>query len=125
MRFLIDECLSHTLVDIANSCGCEAHHVTRLDRGGTEDRHLIPLILNGDFTLVTNNADDFRRLYGKVALHAGLILFIGQMNRPMQQRVFRDFLPRISDVDLINTLVEVRLDNDTVRTSFHAIGSHC
>ncbi len=104
MRFLIDECLSHTLVDIANSCGYEAHHVTRLDRGGTED---------------------FRRLYAKVALHAGLILFIGQMNRPTQQRVFRDFLPRISDLDLINTLVEVRLDNDTVRTSFHAIGSHC
>ena len=42
---------------------------------------LIPLIVERDFTFVTSNAVDFRRLYHRLSLHAGLILILDQLNR--------------------------------------------
>jgi hypothetical protein len=68
---------------------------------------LIPLIVERDFTFVTNDAMDFRRLYHRLSLHAGLVLILDQLNRRDQQLVFRAVLRRLAPVDLVNKLVEV------------------
>jgi len=61
MKFLIDECLTPRLRQIATARG---HHESTCvrDRGwqGTPDRDLIGKVLAEDFTLVTNNSVDFR-----------------------------------------------------------------
>jgi hypothetical protein len=65
VRFLIDECLHTSLVDVAQRHGHEAHHVNWLGLSGATDRGLMPRIVEQDFTFVTNNAGDFRRLYAR------------------------------------------------------------
>lgn len=62
MRFLIDECLHTSLVGLAQERGHEANHVNWLGLSGETDWALMPRVIQGDFTFVTNNAADFRRL---------------------------------------------------------------
>lgn len=119
MRFLIDECLSYSLVSVAHGRGHEAHHVAHLALAGTADAQLIPLILDGDFTLVTNNADDFRRLYQRMEMHSGLILMIGQFSRLVQQQVFREILSRHDCTDLTNKLLEATFEGGKLVSSVY------
>jgi len=66
MRFLIDECLHESLV-------------------GAVD----------EFTFLTNNRVDFIRLFGKMELHAGLIVIItlfGRSRAPSSRRPFCTWL---------------------------------
>ena len=81
MKFLIDECLSPALVSIVNQAGFECTCVR--DRGllGAKDSKLMKFLLEEDFTLVTENADDFRALFGTAELHAGLVC-LGAPLRP-------------------------------------------
>lgn len=82
LRFLIDECLSPELVQMAAKAGHVESTCVR-DRGlsGTKDWRLIEHVVAGDFTLVTHNAVDFRgdgptKLGGEHAkqpIHAGLV----------------------------------------------------
>ncbi|MGH6860420.1 MAG: DUF5615 family PIN-like protein [Phyllobacterium sp.] len=74
MKFLIDECLHTTLATVAQSHGHDCVHVNWLGLSGETDWDLMPRIIEGDFTFVTNNARDFRKLYAKKALHAGLVI---------------------------------------------------
>lgn len=39
----------------------------------------MPRIVADDYTFVTNNARDFRKLYAKEALHAGLLIIVPQV----------------------------------------------
>ena len=60
MKFLIDECLSPKLVELAYANGYgESSHVVWLGRSGARDWELMRLILDGDWTLVTKNSVDF------------------------------------------------------------------
>jgi predicted nuclease of predicted toxin-antitoxin system len=74
VRFLIDECLSVELVSVAGESGHEAQHVARVGRAGWKDWNVVRYARDGDFTLVTNNASDFRRPYAAQPLHAGLVI---------------------------------------------------
>lgn len=61
MKLLIDECLSPELTKLAHDRGYgESSHVVWLGKAGAKDWELKPLILDGDWTFVTRNADDFR-----------------------------------------------------------------
>ena len=54
MKFLIDECLSPKLVELAHTRGYgESSHIVWLGRSGAKDWELMPLILDGNWTLVT------------------------------------------------------------------------
>ena len=88
MRFLIDECLSIDLVSIASKAGHEAQHVARVGKAGWKDWNVVRHAAEGDFVLVTNNASDFRRLYARQPLHAGLVVIVPSVNREEQQRLF-------------------------------------
>lgn len=128
MKLLIDECLSPELTKLAHDRGYgESSHVVWLGKAGAKDWELKPLILDGDWTFVTRNADDFRGSasrpgqrgqYAGVDLHAGLICIAGPDSLDLEAqlellRVALDDLER--EPDLVNQVIEVLLDDDAIR----------
>lgn len=112
MRFLVDECLHTSLVVVATDRGHEAHHVNWLGLSGTADRDLMPRIIDGDYTFVTNNAADFRRLHGRADLHAGLVIFVPQVAPDMQRRLFGALLDTFApDEQMVNEAIEILIDD--------------
>jgi len=65
LKFLIDECLHTSLVQVAHSAGYVADHVNYLSLVGPKDWQLLPIIREREFTFVTNNGADFLALLGK------------------------------------------------------------
>jgi predicted nuclease of predicted toxin-antitoxin system len=115
VRFLIDECLHTSLVDVAQQHGHEAHHVNWLGLSGATDRGLMPRIVEEDFTFVTNNAGDFRRLYARQEVHAGLVIVVPQVSPARQRALFASLLDTLDPDDaLLNEVIEVSLDGDEV-----------
>jgi predicted nuclease of predicted toxin-antitoxin system len=105
--------LSIDLVLIASQAGHEARHVARIGKAGWKDWNVARHANAGDFVLVTNNASDFRRLYAKQPLHAGLVIIIPNVNRAMQQRLFRGALAELALlVEPINYVLEVDIDGE-------------
>jgi predicted nuclease of predicted toxin-antitoxin system len=122
-KFLIDECLSPELVEMAVAAGHVESTCVR-DRGwsGKKDWELIQLVIAGDFTLVTNNAEDFRgggkdKLGGEHArqeIHAGLVCLQSPRMSPRKQReLFQFALDALAGVpELVNQALEVFEDDD-------------
>lgn len=119
LRLLIDECLSPELVHMAVAAGHVESTCVR-DRGwsGTKDWKLVILAVEGDYTLVTHNAVDFRgggpgRLGGQHAkqpIHAGLVClnsaFVMDLER--QRDLFSLALQELAfHQDLVNQAMEV------------------
>jgi predicted nuclease of predicted toxin-antitoxin system len=122
MRFLIDECLSIDLVSVATQTGHEAQHVAHVGKAGWKDWNVVRHAAEGDFVLVTNNAGDFRRLYGTQALHAGLVIIIPSVNRMVQQQLFRGALDELARVgEPINRVLEVDIDGDDVTFNLYEL----
>lgn len=122
MKLLIDENLSETLAKRARELGhAESSHVRWIGKGGIKDWNLISVILEGDWTFVTRNADDFRGPlwapgsrgeYRKTTAHAGLICLNGPsaINRVMQLAMLEAALETCAGTDdLINQVIEVTL----------------
>jgi putative AlgH/UPF0301 family transcriptional regulator len=60
LKFLIDECLSLDLVDVARDRGfTQSSHVVWLGKAGWKDWQLKSFILDGDWTFVTRDRIDF------------------------------------------------------------------
>jgi predicted nuclease of predicted toxin-antitoxin system len=115
MRFLIDECLSVDLVSVAHQAGHDAQHVARIGKAGWQDWNVMRHAQEGEFILVTNNANDFRRLYGDEPLHAGLIIIIPNVGRIVQRQLFRGALDELFQIgEPINRVLEVNLEGDEV-----------
>lgn len=113
--FLIDECLSPSLVAKANARGHHATHVVYRNLQGTKDPDLIPLIIDEDFVFVTNNGRDFLKLYSNRDIHPGLVIIVpGGLPTTRQIELFDLVLNFIENKDdLINRLIEV-FDDGTV-----------
>lgn len=108
MKFLIDECLSPALVNVAHGAGHEAYHVAHHGWGGLTDVQLRTHLLDQDLVLVTNNRSDFLALLGAVELHPGLIVILENVRRDEQVKCFRSVLGAIRDQgELINRVAEV------------------
>ncbi len=114
MIFLIDECLHTSLVAIAQERGHQAHHVVYLGMQGWKDHELLERVEERDYTLVTNNAADFRRLYAEAALHAGLVIIVPNVVPELQRHLFRAVLDEIGNADLVNTIVEVEIEDGQI-----------
>lgn len=73
---------------------------------------LLPQIIGGDFTFVTNNRRDFLRLYRPLDVHAGLLIIVPSARREAQIALFLTALDAIEAraPDLTNELVEVDRD---------------
>lgn len=116
-RFLIDENLSVGLPAVAHEAGYEATHVNHLGLQSRKDWHLLDTVRDGDWTLVTNNAMEFKGRYAREAVHAGLVLLVPNVRREKQIELFRAVLAEIAtDADLINKVIEVDYDGDEIGT---------
>ena len=115
MKFLIDECLSPALAQLAIERNYEASsHVAWLGKSGWKDWELIGFIVAGDWTFMTRNARDFRGkrgLHDKQAVHAGLGLnAAGGLALTLQSEMFELALDELAgDADLINQALEISL----------------
>lgn len=89
MRLWFDEDLSPTLVQIAHEYGLEA--TCNRDRRmlGHQDAQLRHLVQSQGCVLVTDNASDFRPMYGRDELHPGMIVFAGGDGRTRQRQLVR------------------------------------
>jgi hypothetical protein len=97
MKFLIDNCLSPELADLARQRGyIESVHVSHRNRSDAEDRQLMPYILAGDWTFVTRNSRDFRGSssdpgkkgqYRRAEPHAGLVCVNGPIGMDLDMRL--------------------------------------
>lgn len=123
MKFLIDECLSVKLANLAHDHGYgESSHIAWLDLSGTKDWVLLPIIVGGDWTFVTRNSIDFRGpasspgsrgQYTRVDLHAGLVCLNGPdgLTRDLQIELFGHALRELAAApDLINQVLEITLE---------------
>jgi hypothetical protein len=124
MKFLFDECLSPTLVQLAIAAGHPESTCVR-DRGwqGLKDWQLMFKVIAEDFTLVTHNARDFRGtsdapgkgLHAHESLHAGLVCLnaFEPMDLDRQARLLRIALEELSQLaDLVNRALEVTENAD-------------
>jgi predicted nuclease of predicted toxin-antitoxin system len=109
LKLLIDECLHTSLVKTANDYQCEAYHVAHLGMSGLQDHQLMPIIRERDFTFVTNNAVDFRRLFQAESLHGGLIIIVPNVVPAVQRALLAAVLEYVGERDLINRAVEISL----------------
>ena len=119
LRFLVDECLSLRLVPVAHAAGHEAYHVSHRGWNGLTDWILIRKAKENDFTLVTANGVDFKKLYRKEMLHAGIIILPGQLFPRVQCELFAAALEEIGTGDLTNLVLEVELtEGEAVLTRY-------
>ncbi len=120
MRFLIDECLSIDLVSVAGQAGHDAQHIAHVGKAGWKDWNVVRYANDADFVLVTNNASDFRRLYAAQPLHAGLVILIPNVDRVLQQRLFRAALDELATLgEPVNRVLEIDLDGEDVTLSLY------
>ncbi len=115
MRFLIDECLHESLVELAHAAGSEATHVNYLGLSGQPDWVLAERIAKDEFTFVTNNRSDFVELFARMVLHPGLIVIVPNVTPVLQRALFGAALKHVGKRDIVNTVVEVALDGGVVR----------
>jgi predicted nuclease of predicted toxin-antitoxin system len=113
LKLLIDECLHTSLVAVANDRQYEAYHVAHLGMSGLKDHQLMPMIREKDFTFVTNNAVDFRRLFRDETVHAGLVIIVPSVVPAVQRALLAAVLEYVGDRDLTNRAVEISLDGQT------------
>jgi predicted nuclease of predicted toxin-antitoxin system len=113
MRFLIDECLHESLVGVAHDAGFGATHVNHLGLSGKPDWELTERIVEGEFTFVTNNRVDFIRLFGKMELHAGLMVLVPNVVPALQRGLFQAAIQYLAGKSLINAAIEVTSDGKT------------
>jgi hypothetical protein len=122
-KILIDENLSPSLAADAQRRGFLCSHVNHLGKTGTKDWELKRVILEGDWTFVTNNSIDFRGPgdkpgsageYADVRLHAGLVCIDAPsgLNLSLQRQLFALILDELANGDLTNQLLEVGVKKD-------------
>lgn len=114
MIFLIDECLHTSLVEVAQETGHEAHHVVYLGMQGWKDHEVLQRVKERDYTLVTNNAVDFRRLYARAAIHAGLVIIVPNVTPALQRALFQAVLVGVRGAVLVNKVIEAGIENDQI-----------
>ena len=122
MKFLIDECLHTSLVAVAQNRGHECSHINWLGLSGETDWDLMPRIVDGNFTFITNNARDFRKLYAKEELHAGLVIIVPQVLPARQRALFEAVLDELVNVDeLLNEVIEISVDEDALEITRYVL----
>ncbi|GJE02711.1 DUF5615 family PIN-like protein [Methylobacterium isbiliense] len=116
MKLLIDECLSPDLAELARAHGYpESTHVTWLGLTSAKDWTIARRAVDEGFVFVTNNTVDFLALYGREAVHAGLICLNAApklMSLELQKRLFSIALSRLTSEESYNEVLEVTAFED-------------
>jgi hypothetical protein len=72
-----------------------------------KDRELMAIVLDRDYTFVTNNRSDFMTLYSRAPLHAGLVVLIPSASPDRQRSLFDAVLKHLGPREPVNTVIEV------------------
>ena len=99
MRFFIDECVSPLLSRHLNKSGLhDAIHPRDRGRLREPDRVVFARAIAEDRIVVTENADDFRKLAAGVDVHPGLIILpsIARLEAQMLMDLVVDYLLRVN-----------------------------
>jgi predicted nuclease of predicted toxin-antitoxin system len=100
---------------VATEAGYEAHHIAHVGKAGWKDWNVLRHACDNDFVLVTNNATDFRLLYSKQPLHAGLVILIPNVATELQKRLFVYAVRKlIEHGEPVNQVLEVDIDGEDV-----------
>jgi predicted nuclease of predicted toxin-antitoxin system len=115
IQFLIDECLTPRLVEVANRFGYVAHHVQYRQWKSREDQALLAFMRAEDLTIVTNNWKDFEPMLRREEVHPGAVV-LPNVPRQAQITAFELALSAINAVDppldMVNTVIEVAESGD-------------
>jgi len=113
LNFLIDECLHLSLVGVAEARGHEAAHVSWRGLSGTKDWNLMPIVVGESLTFVTNNTQDFLRLFAQEEAHAGLVVLLPNVPPELQRELFNAVLDELGEeADLFNQAIKVQFVGD-------------
>jgi predicted nuclease of predicted toxin-antitoxin system len=116
VKFLIDECLSPELAALARARGfSESTHVTWLGMRSRKDWAIVRRAVEDGFVFVTNDTVDFRALYEREEIHAGLVCLNvapGLMRLDIQKSLFLLALDRLGHIEPLNEALEVTLTAD-------------
>ena len=82
---------------------------------GKPDWELADRIVKDEFTFVTNNRVDFMRLFGKMELHAGLIVIVPNVVPSVQRALFEAAILYLAGKEPINSAIEVSVEGKTVK----------
>jgi predicted nuclease of predicted toxin-antitoxin system len=110
IQFLIDECLTPKLVEVATRFGFVAHHVQYRQWKSKQDQALLAFMRAEDLTIVTNNWKDFEPMLRREEVHPGAVV-LPNVPRQAQIAAFELALLAINAVDppldMVNTVIEV------------------
>lgn len=116
MKFLIDECLSPELAQLARTYGHpDSTHVSWLGMASRKDWTIARRAVDEGFILVTNNTADFIALYEREPLHAGLLCLNAApklMNLDLQKRLFTLALAKLLGAGSDNEALEITASAD-------------
>lgn len=110
--FLIDECLSHELADLARERGYHALATTRMSRlRKRDDYRVATYAVDRDLILVTNDMYDLERIYERFAIHPGIVFITAGRaklrTRPYQRRMFELVLDEVEESDPVSEAILV------------------
>jgi hypothetical protein len=109
-------------VAVAQNHGHECFHVNWIGLSGEADWDLMPRIVEENFTFVTNNARDFRRLYANEELHPGLVIIVPQVVPALQRELFEALLLDLEpNQDLLNEVIEITLDGEVAEMTRYTL----
>jgi predicted nuclease of predicted toxin-antitoxin system len=115
VRFLIDECLHLSLVEVLAGAGHVAEHVVYRGMQGWQDHSLMKVVMADEAIFVTNNAADFLALHGREELHPGLVILLPTVTPARQRDLMRAVVAHFGvRYDLINRVIEVSVSADGV-----------
>ena len=113
MKFLIDECLSPDLVEIARNQGFGlSTHVNWLGLQSAEDWTIVRHAVDKDYVIVTNNTTDFITLVGRENIHAGLVCLNATpslMDLEVQKILFKAALDELAGDEPVNDVLDITL----------------
>ncbi len=96
--FLIDECLSAELADMAAERGYHALAVNRMWRlRKRDDYRIAKFALDRNLILVTNDMFDLERIYKEFAIHPGIIFLTAGRSKLRALRYLRIMFDRALD----------------------------
>ncbi len=121
-RFLVDENLSVLLPETAHARGYEATHVNHYGLHQSKDWDILKVLEAEAWTLVTNNAIEFRGRFQRIEVHPGVVFLSPAVLRALQIELFSAALDVIDEApDMVNTALDVTYSEDQVRVTRYAL----
>ncbi|MCR6502077.1 hypothetical protein MUO32_23905 [Shinella sp. CPCC 101442] len=82
----------------------------------------MPRIIAQDYTFVTYNARDFRKLCGREQLHAGLVIIVPFVTPALQRELFDLVLRELMEgEEFLNEVIKISVDGEEAVVSRYSL----